>query len=315
MAYRWLFALSVTLTLAAACAGETDRRPFSETGGSGGVGAGGAGGIVIPPPTPVCETSPLCRACPSDPSCDEDLDCGEGYACIESGCNDLDGGAIRQCVFAGGGACNDDSNCSADRRCVDVEGEGLRCVKSSAGCSQANDCILGFECEDGACVDRRVPCILDSDCPKNHLCFGGQVNSTFCLRIQVGCENDFDCVGRAPFCVDIDGDGRSECAGSIELNPASGACTNDLCVDEGAPVCEAGDVSSVSPCGAYGLCKSDDECASGFVCAPLWPDGRSECVPEGGSCSSFADCATREVCAAPRDGGPPSCQVGDPDGG
>jgi hypothetical protein len=318
MAYRWLYVASLALALAAACGDESSPGVFMGTGGTGGSagdGTGGAGGVVLPPPE--CETSPICRACPSDALCGVDTDCSAGYSCVQSGCTDLDGAAIRQCVFAGGSACNDDSDCSDDRRCVEVEGEGNRCVKTSPGCSQTSDCIVGFECEDSACVDRRVPCILDEDCPKNHTCFGGQANATFCLRIQVDCDTEIDCVDRAPFCVDIDGDGSTECAGSIELNPASGPCTNFTCASEdlGAPVCEAGGVSSVSPCGTYGLCRGPQDCVDGFVCAALWPDGRRECVPEGGSCSSFADCDANQICAAPRDGGPPACQVGTVDGG
>ena len=317
MAYRWLYVVSLALALAAACGEDNNSRFFAGTGGSGGgaggtSGTGGAGGFVDP--TPDCETSPLCRVCPNAALCDGDADCGDGYLCIDSGCSDLDGFAIRQCVFAGGGACNDDANCSPDRQCVDVDGEGKRCIKTSSGCATVTDCITGFECEEGACVDRRVPCVLEEDCPMNHVC-SDQRNGNFCLRIQVDCESDIDCVDRAPFCVDIDGDGSTECAGSIGLNPALGACTNDLCTDPGAPVCEASGVSSVSPCGTYGLCMGPDDCAPGFVCAELWPDGRKECVPEGGSCSSFEQCDPNQICASPRDGGPPACQVGNVDGG
>jgi hypothetical protein len=188
-------------------------------------------------------------------------------------------------------------------------------MKTTPGCAKTSDCILGFECEDGACVDRRVPCVLDEDCPKNHVC-SDQRNGNFCLRIHVDCDTELDCTDRAPLCVNVDGDeeGRTECAGFIEPYPASGACTNDLC-DASAPVCEASGVSSVSPCGEHGLCLSDADCPVDFLCVELWPDGRKECVEQGGSCSSFADCATREVCATPRDGGPPACQDGNVDGG
>ena len=54
----------------------------------------------------------------------------------------------------------------------------------------------------------------------------------------------------------------------------------------------------------------DGDCAEGFTCTGLWPDGRRECVPDGGSCASYADCPVRQVCASPREGGAPSCQVG-----
>ena len=122
------------------------------------------------------------------------------------------------------------ANCSIDRECVDVPGEGKRCVKTTPGCDTSFDCVLGFACENGSCVDRRVPCDpQDEQCPKNHVC-GGTTNSNFCRRIQQECEFDFDCVDLAPRCEDIDGDSRKECAGTFDLNdPMSNACTNAQC--------------------------------------------------------------------------------------
>jgi hypothetical protein len=170
--------------------------------------------------------------------------------------------------------------------------------------------VLGFYCESGSCVDRRIPCIEDVDCPKNHTC-GGATNSSLCLRIQTDCLFEFDCVGVAPRCEDIDGDGSKECAGVFDPNqPASVACVNSDCADGSAPVCEAAGAGSVTQCGQYGLCLDDADCAAGFSCLGLWPDGRKECVPGGGSCSSVTDCPVQQVCASPREGGAPSCQAG-----
>ena len=121
MAYRWLYVASFALALVVAC-GDEDSPGFSfgtgGTGGSAGDGTGGAGGVVLPPPE--CETSPLCRACPSDALCGVDADCSPGYSCVQSGCTDLDGFAIRQCVFAGGSACNDDFDCSDDLSLIHI---------------------------------------------------------------------------------------------------------------------------------------------------------------------------------------------------
>jgi hypothetical protein len=273
--------------------------------GTGGMGTGGTGGGV-----PVeCTTSALCKSCPSGDFCETNGDCATGLVCIEIGCDDPMGAPFMQCVFAGGGACESSAMCQPGRECIDVPGEGKRCVKTTPGCDTTFDCVLGFACESGSCVDRRVPCDpQDEQCPKNHVC-SGTINSSFCRRIQQDCESDFGCVDLAPHCVDIDGDLRTECAGAFDPNdPMSPACTNDQCGV--GSVCEASSFASMTQCGQYGLCVGDGDCAGGFSCVALWPDGRSECVPNGGSCSSYADCPAQQVCASPRSGGAPSCQAG-----
>jgi hypothetical protein len=295
MACRWLGVLLLSAACVIGCGDDGGGGPRG-TGGT----AGGGG----------CMTSVLCRACPAEELCDTNDDCTVGSVCIESGCESLEGAPIKQCVFAGGGACNTTDDCPAGRECVEVPVEGNRCVKTSPGCATRFDCVPGFECEGGSCVDRRVPCDFDDDCPKNHTCFA-TASSSFCARIQRDCLEDHNCVGLAPRCEDIDGDGNKECAGVVDPNAASpSACVNSQCADVSAPVCETAAVGSATQCGQYGLCLGDGDCAAGFDCVALWPDGRKECVPSGGSCSSFADCPVQQVCAASREGGAPSCQAG-----
>lgn len=258
----------------------------------------------------MCITSTLCPSCPADGFCEVDGDCAVGHVCIESGCDDPEGAPIKQCVFAGGGACNSTADCPDGRECMEVPEEGNRCVKTTPGCAAFFDCIPGFACENGSCVDRRVPCFFDEDCPKNHTCVDSR-DARFCTRIQRDCAEEFDCVGLAPTCEDIDGDGNKECAGVLDPNAAPPtACVNAMCTDAAAPVCETATVGSTTQCGQYGLCLGDADCAAGFQCVGLWPDGRKECVPTGGSCSNFADCPVQEVCAAPREGGVAACQAG-----
>jgi hypothetical protein len=239
--------------------------------------------------------------------CETSGDCSVGLVCIETGCDYLDGAPVTQCVFAGGGACESSAGCQSGRECIEVPEEGKRCVKTTPGCDTSFDCVPGFACENGNCVDRRVPCDHDVHCPKNHVC----TSSSFCVRIQQSCEFDFDCVDLAPRCEDIDGDLQKECAGTFDPNdPTSNACTNVNCIDTSAPVCEAAGAGATTQCGQYGLCLGDVDCAAGFSCRGLWPDGRKECVPDGGTCSGFEDCPVQQVCASPRDGGVPSCQAG-----
>lgn len=296
MAYRWLG----VLTLLAACSFGCEN---SESGDPR--GEGGTGGSEIS-----CATSALCLSCPREGFCETNDDCSVGLVCIESGCDSLEGLPIKQCVFAGGGACHSNEDCLAGRECQDVPGENKRCVQTTAGCETRFDCVLGFSCESGSCVDRRVPCVEDANCPKNHTCVG-VTNSSFCLRIQTDCLEEIDCIHVAPRCEDIDGDGNKECAGVFDPNQSSpSACVNSDCTDAAAPVCETAGAGSTTQCGQYGLCLDDTGCAAGFSCLELWPDGRKECVRSGGSCSSFTDCPIRQVCAAPREEGVPACQAG-----
>jgi len=323
MAYRWLGVLALTAACSFGC--ENTRSggpPFEGTGGVGGfggeAGAGGAGGVggtagvggsQIP-----CTASVLCVSCPSGGLCDTNEDCFDGLVCIESGCDSLEGAPLKQCVFAGGGACHSDVDCPSGRECVVVPVEGKRCVKTTPGCDTRFDCVLGFTCEGGSCVDRRVACEFDEHCPKNHTCLH-TLNSSFCVRIQQGCLEEDDCIGLAPRCENIDGDadGNKECAGAF-FDPNHGpavACVNSDCGNAEAPVCEAAGPGSSTQCGQYGLCLVDADCAAGLSCVGLWPDGRKECVLGGGNCSSFSDCPIQQVCAAPREGAvPTSCQAG-----
>lgn len=311
MAYRLLGVLAFVAACSLGCENTGSEGPPRD-GGIGGIGgeggssgAGGAGGGV----TVECATSVLCLACPSTEVCDTSTDCVTGFTCIASGCDDLDGVPMNHCVFAGGGACETTADCGPERECLEVAGEGNRCVKTTPGCDSDSDCVLGFACESDACVDRRVPCILDEDCPKSHFCHRFDATG-FCQRMHQSCGNEFDCLGIAPRCEDIDGDGTTECAGALNPNAVPvEACVNSMCSDP-SPVCEVGDDSAFTACGEYGLCAVPGDCATGFECVQLWLDGHSECVPVGGTCSHITDCPERQVCASPREGGAPGCQMG-----
>jgi hypothetical protein len=177
MAVRWLGVLLLAAMSLVGCGTDGSGDPRGDAGGVGGdVGAGGAGGAGgaagVGGSQPACVTNVLCRSCPAEGLCDTNADCSVGSVCIDSGCSSADGSAISQCVFAGGGACSPTVECPLGRDCVEVPGEGDRCIKLSAGCDTSFDCVRGFSCEGGECIDRRVPCNVDGDCPKNHTGFG-----------------------------------------------------------------------------------------------------------------------------------------------
>jgi hypothetical protein len=299
------------------------------TGGTASTGGtGGTGGVA---------TKSICTALtPSSlDSCDPDLNCAlPGYVCVDSGCKTVEGAPIKQCQPSRGRSCVDKNDCSItnpdayDCVAVSAGGGGERCVRVDPGCDAATetyDCPPGFSCEVDVCVDRRIPCDSTFDCPKSHVCTTTPVAS-YCTRTHRTCHEDTDCGGFAAagsFCVDVDNDGTKECVGAHkdpldstgQLPPI--ACVNADCPGS-APVCETGGDETEATCGDYGLCLSDSDCDvdSGFRCVGLWQDGRKECVPmpptplPNNYCEKVTDCPPQQVCAAPREGGAPSCQAG-----
>jgi len=335
MAYRWLGPLLFLAACAcvAGCGAEAgvDPRGGGGEGGSGGTGGdAGSGGVAGfggsgGPPRQVCATSALCGRCPTERLCDTDIDCVTGGTCIESGCATEQGEPIKQCAHAMGGACFTTGDCPSGSECIALPGESTRCVRTAPGCSLPSHCFEGFDCEGGVCVDRRVACEYDSDCPKNHICADAANDGQQCVRVHQPCVEDsdspgrsIDCVGIAPRCADVDNDGDTECAGMDDPDVPGDACFNADCAlaDPTAPVCEISGIGAATVCGDYGLCESNSDCdtGEGFVCVALGPDRPTECVrPPGapGTCSSTTQCPIRQVCASPRaDGGPPSCQAG-----
>jgi hypothetical protein len=281
------------------------------TVGTGGmVGTGGTGGP--------CATNALCHTCPDRFLCDTDDNCTfSGDVCVDSGCDTLQGAAIKQCVPSWGGSCANVNECpnSTDYECKAVGAGGTHCVRVTGGCdpvTESYDCVPGFSCEgqigQETCIDRRVPCDTSFDCPKSHVCQTTPV-SKYCVRVHRTCRVREDCtwlgVSVGEFCADVDADGRTECVG--DRDGSGSACVNSVC---GGSVCQSAGI--LATCGDYGLCFDENDCGTGFSCVGLWQDGRKECVPTPGpgDCDQVTQCPLQQVCAAPRNGGPPSCQAG-----
>jgi hypothetical protein len=292
------------------------------TGSGGATGTGGTASTGGTGGTAGVATKSICRT-PLDPDfcdspgncCETDLNCAfSGYVCVDSGCKKDAGAPIKQCQPARGGSCTIVDECpnSTDYECTPVGGptSPKRCVRVTPGCDaeyETYDCPPGFSCESSACVDRRIPCDSPFDCPKSHVCTTTPVAS-YCTRTHRTCHEDTDCGGFAAagsFCADVDNDGTKECVG--ELGATGEGCVNADCGGS-APVCEMGAAPTTASCGDYGLCRNSGECDAGFACVALWQDGRMECVRTGGTCDQVTDCPLQQVCAAPRNGGSPSCQ-------
>jgi len=299
---------------------------LSGTGGTlstgGSTGTGGAVGA--------CVTSALCHTCPSEVLvdellCDTDNDClFPGYVCVPSGCETHGGAPIGQCQDPSGGSCDSIADCPdpTNYRCDPVAGGPKQCLRDTAGChpnTESYDCAPGFFCNaDGECEDHRMPCDTSSnppDCPKSHVCHAGISTGSFCLGVYQTCHGDDDCrwAGvRLGNCDNVDADvgNTQECSGQLAGSVV--ACVNTMCSGS-TPVCENGvfGTGTTAVCGDYGLCRTNTDCGAGFECVGVGQDGRSECVEVGTvDCVSATDCPLQQVCAAPRDGGPASCQAG-----
>lgn len=249
-----------------------------------------------------CQTSRLCPSCSDLASlCDDANPCPVGEACLPTGCEDFS-----RCFVIGGGACENDQDCGdPEYECNVVVG---RCLRKEPGCADSTDCVAGFACEDGVCVDRRVPCFDLVDCPHGYACVFTSPDQRFCRRITRPCSDDLDCLVLGVPCGDADDDGRRECMPSLKPNePDATSCDVSQCVEPEAPVCEITADGLIATCGRFGLCSAPVQCPVGFLCRDLWGDGRTECVAGPGSCVDSSECAIREVCGSPRDGGAPRC--------
>lgn len=262
----------------------------------------GADGGVLDGGGSWCTTSALCPACP-DPEalCDERNPCSVGQVCLSTGCEDY-----ARCFTVGGGACENDTDCGDPAYACNAEVG--RCLRSEPGCADSNDCVAGFSCEDGVCVDRRLPCTRPLDCPHGYRCFVAAPDQRFCRRITRPCADDLDCLVLGVPCGDADGDGAKECMPSLTpTGPDPVACDGTRCPNADAPVCEPIPEGTVAVCGRFGPCASAAQCAPGFQCIDLFGDGRRECVLPEGSCADSRDCGVRALCASSRDGRPPAC--------
>jgi len=237
----------------------------------------------------------LCRC--DVPECDPDASpaCAAGLRCVPDGCG-------RTTCRPGGHGCVDAADCPTGSECFAaraLDGSTAEvCLHPTGGCTDSRDCALGFACESGACVDRRLSC--DAGCPFGFFCQDADTWSRpYCTRLSRRCSSFAGACPPFFSCVDVDGDGLSECRRNGE------ACdSNDDCVDA---VCGYDPTAKALACQAQGPCAGPSDCGGGFTCTDLWGDGVRECVPVGGTCTSSASCEVGAVCAAPAGGGAPTC--------
>ena len=132
-----------------------------------------------------------------------------------------------------------------------------------------------------------------------------------CARTHRTCHEDTDCGGFAAagsFCADVDDDGTKECVGRAR-RPAPGVRQRRL--RRIGPRVRDGrrrrprPRAATTACAAATMTATRDSCASAF--------GRMDAGSAShaaGTCDQVTDCPLQQVCAAPRNGGSPSCQAG-----
>lgn len=224
--------------------------------------------------------------------------CATGTRCEDDGC----GG--RRCI-AEGHPCVDASDCPAGGTCAAV-GAGSVCRPPAGVCRDDRECPVGFGCEAGACVDRRVLCDNElNTCPVGYVCdYALRQGQAFCRRWDTPCTRAENCP-QPGACFDIDGDGARECV------PPEPECVASTCAGMGT-VCGAQAQSKRYSCGPLGSCGVQT-CAAPNVCVDYAGDGRPFCAPAG-SCDEHSDCPAQQLCALPHLEMTPRC-VGSAIGG
>jgi hypothetical protein len=257
-------------------------------------GVPGSDSTVPPPDGPVRPSDASlpdpCDSIPATTPCTAEI-CGESMRCVSNGCGST------HCVPAGH-PCGDLRDCPSGAVCASTP-RGRACVRP-LGCTDSRECPLGFSCDGGACVDRRIACGPLSPCPYGYVCGGTDLGGApFCVRLHTRCFNTAACPFPGAQCTDLTGDGERECT-------ITGSCSSNSDCGTGQQ-CSYQPTTRSTGCVTFGPCQGDADCASGSTCSDLWGDGIGECAKVGGSCTSTAACTAFALCATPESGSPPSC--------
>jgi hypothetical protein len=224
--------------------------------------------------------------------------CALGYRCTDSLCGDF------RCLPAGR-PCAVPEDCPTGSDCTTIGSppDEARVCWRATGCADSRDCQMGFSCEAGSCVDRRIPCQpAPNTCPLGMVCVGHDFGTgSFCARVAHACRETALCPVAGSICVDVIGSGRFQCG-------LTGMCmTSSECA--GRQVCGTDPDFYYAACMDYGPCGRASDCPAGMLCRDLAGDTLSECVAAGGTCSQDSDCPVRQVCATALRGSAPACTI------
>lgn len=245
------------------------------------------GSFCIPSSGPTCGNGQCdgkehCGTCPQDCACPQGKSCQSGTCVTPNSC--------------GNGVCDNGENCGT---CA----KDCPC-KAGESCSQGSCKPPSIRCGDGVCngTERCDSCVKDCPCPQGLSCQAGACKPL----VNCGngtCESDENC---------------DTCAADCACQPGS-ACSNGQCyatgqewnstpdASDGGPTTTIPERSGTDygssgpkPGEAGGVCRSDNSCNVGLVCAQQ-PNGTKFCLlsknpnpprPPAGSCSCQAVDAT-----------------------
>lgn len=283
--------------------GELDGGGEGMDGGEG-VDAGTDSGFSIPDSGPLDASDPstcfddagvfdlcLCDILECRPDVADD--CVPGTTCLPDGCG-------RNTCQLAGLPCGAPGDCAEGSECF-VGTIPPVCRKPDGGCNDSRDCPAGFSCDSGSCVDRRVPCDPESvGCPYGYFCndLDERVAQPYCQRVYRACES-FDACPPFFSCVDVDGDGESECRANGGDCDTFMDCPGEVC---GTTPDRAGACQAQGPCAGAMI-----TCPSGFECADVYGDGLVECVPTAGDCDVVQDCTPPGICGSLTEDGAMTC--------
>jgi hypothetical protein len=194
-----------------------------------------------------------------------------GSACVDSGDCPQEVGELLGCMagYCEEVSCLSSSDCPMGSFC-DVE-DDLDCEE---GCQSADDCLAGFDCEDGQCRERGCRSTI-LDCDFGEFCDTGsgqcvEAEGRFCAACDPG-DHEWDDQGTVTTCDDT-------------------VLSHDFCGGAGA-FCIGGEEDGTFCAPA---CEGPEDCPAGFQCAPVSRGLPAGCEEDylflGNAC--LADCAS-----------------------
>jgi len=233
----------------------------------------------------------------SKDKCNTDTDCASGHKCNEGTCMSYEGGGF---------LCSNSNPCPKGQFCFN----GLCAI----GCTTDDNCANNQYCDtewEHMCVNKEVHTCPDTPCASNQECIKGlcsaKAESEKCTPRpdgKDGCDKYSICIDKS----DADAKEQDLSCVSFPPCPQDGACP----VGTVGAVCNEGYIPNKARICLTGLCKSEDNCPSGFNC--ITPQGSQLGMCGSGAfgspCLSSSDCQDGLSCLGAITGVPGFCMPG-----